>query len=86
MTHICPVCGYPGLAEPPYNEDGGGSFEICPSCGFEFGFDDQSEGISHDEYRARWLADGAPWFDPEQKPEDWNLQAQLANLDPQSGA
>src|SRR5436853_428601 len=56
---ICPVCGYDGLGEPPYNADGDGSYEICPSCGFEFGFDDHSEGVSHDEFRATWLAAGA---------------------------
>ena len=41
---MCPVCGFVGLAVSPYNEAGGGSFEICPCCGFEFGFDDDSEG------------------------------------------
>ncbi|MGH9136555.1 MAG: hypothetical protein ACRD0G_05840 [Acidimicrobiales bacterium] len=79
---ICPVCGYRGLAERPYNESGGGSFEICPCCGYEFGFDDDSEGTSHQEYRRRWLADGAPWFDPEQKPDGWDLEVQLRNAAP----
>lgn len=35
----CPVCGSPELIQPPYSEDGDGSFAMC-SCGFEFGFDD----------------------------------------------
>jgi len=82
MTWVCPVCGYPGLAEPPYGEDGAGSYEICPSCGFEFGFDDDSEGTSPEQHRRAWLARGAPWFDPEAKPDDWDLEAQLANLAP----
>jgi hypothetical protein len=30
--YLCPVCGYPGLYEPPWI-DVSGSFEICPSCG-----------------------------------------------------
>lgn len=78
---ICPVCGYAGLAEPPYNAKGGGSFEICPSCGFEYGFDDDSQGISHDAARATWLAGGADWFRPERRPDGWDLAAQLANID-----
>lgn len=78
--HTCPVCGFGGLLESPYNDAGGGSHEICPSCGFEFGFDDHSEGVSHEEYRARWLAEGAAWFDPDQRPEGWDLEEQLRNV------
>lgn len=77
--HLCPVCGYDGLLEPAYDEFGGGSFEICASCGFEYGYDDGSEGVTHEEYRNRWLADGAQWFDPETR-HDWDLTIQLARL------
>ena len=81
MEFMCPVCGFPGLTEPPYNADGGGSYEICPCCGFEFGFDDQSEGVTHEDFRATWVAAGAEWFDHEQKPAGWDLEAQLRNLE-----
>lgn len=37
--HSCPVCEYQGLDEPPYDSEGWGSFEICPQCGTEFGYD-----------------------------------------------
>lgn len=40
MKHTCPVCGFKGLAEPPYDHEGNHSHEICPCCGFQFGFDD----------------------------------------------
>lgn len=57
MGYDCPVCGYPDLEEPPYNEEGYGSFEICPNCGFQFGYDDggkfNTERIH--QYRHRWL-------------------------------
>ncbi len=78
--YMCPVCGFVGLVEPPYNEAGGASFEICSCCGFEYGFDDQSEGRSFEDYRRAWLADGAKWFDPDRRPADWYVEAQLANL------
>ena len=79
--HICPVCGFDGLREAPYNQDGQGSYEICPCCGFEYGFDDHSEGATHALYREKWIAAGASWFDAEERPEDWNLQTQLKNID-----
>lgn len=59
QSFTCPVCGYPGLTEPPYDQHGCASFDICPSCGIEFGYDDAKR--SHDELRAAWLAAGAPW-------------------------
>ena len=36
-NYICPVCGYDGLEEPPYDETGLGNYDICPCCGYEFG-------------------------------------------------
>tara|TARA_B100000614_G_C14374051_1_gene422668 strand:+ start:446 stop:640 length:195 start_codon:yes stop_codon:yes gene_type:complete len=35
MNYVCPVCDYPELTEEPYY-----SFEICPQCGIEFGYED----------------------------------------------
>jgi hypothetical protein len=59
--YLCPVCDYPKLSEPPRSEFGGGSFEICPSCGFQFGVNDDDEGISYETWRRRWEAAGMPW-------------------------
>lgn len=39
--YLCPVCGSPEFDEPPYNQDGLASFQMC-SCGFEFGYDDSN--------------------------------------------
>lgn len=81
MTYQCPVCGYPKLSEPPRTEDGG-SYEICPSCGFEFGVTDDDRGYTYEAWRARWIEAGMPWWstDIERVPEDWNPEAQLRNL------
>jgi len=59
--YLFPVCDYPKLSEPPRSEFGGGSFEICPSCGFQFGVNDDDEGISYETWRRRWEAAGMPW-------------------------
>jgi len=58
--HTCPVCGYPELDEPPRSSSGGGSDEICPSCGFQFGLDDEDGGIGYATWRERWIAAGMP--------------------------
>lgn len=40
MKYNCSVCGYNNLNFKPYYENGYASFQICPCCGFEFGYDD----------------------------------------------
>ena len=77
----CPVCGFPKLKDPARSASGGGSYEICPSCGFQFGVDDDDKGISHEEARAKWISDGHPWRSKGQKqPAKWNPEKQLASL------
>src|ERR1700739_159986 len=78
ITFTCVVCGYSGLSEPPYDQKGCASFEICPSCGTEFGYDDANR--SHEELRAAWLAAGAPWRSKAIRPRpDWDAEEQLQN-------
>ncbi len=80
MSHSCPVCAYPKLKEPPRSASGGGSYEICPSCGFQFGVDDDDKGITFSKWRNAWLKRGALWSSLGQKaPADWNGKAQAAS-------
>jgi len=73
--HSCPVCDYPGLLEPPRSPSGGGSYEICPSCGFQFGFDDDDKGITYTTARATWIAKGSPWTSKgTPQPRDWPVK------------
>lgn len=62
----CLVCGYKGLEEPPYDELGNSSFEICSCCGFQFGLDDEDRDYSKEElyksYREDWIKDGSKPF------------------------
>jgi hypothetical protein len=81
-TYTCPVCGYADLPWPPVDEDGDGLFEICPSCGFQFGVTDDDEGFTYESWRARWIDLGMPW-DPSgatPPPRDWNPAHQLEDL------
>jgi hypothetical protein len=79
MKHTCPVCGWPELRDPPRNEAGAASFEICPSCGFEFGYDDDAQGLTHEAARAGWIAGGMKWWSTSRlAPEGWDASQQLA--------
>src|ERR1700730_14788916 len=83
MRYDCPVCGYPDLTEPTRSH-GGGSYEICPSCGFQFGVSDDSDGISYDECRESWIDQGMPWNSKGIKPPmNWSPQHQLARVAPE---
>ena len=45
-SKICPVCGSPNLIEGSFDDFGCSTYEICPCCGFEFGFDDITKHLS----------------------------------------
>lgn len=75
-TYTCLVCRYPGLSEPPYS-DAGPSYEICPSCGFEYGVTDEDTGITPEQWRAEWIDRGAPWSSTSPRPDEWDGLAQL---------
>jgi len=77
----CPVCGYPDLTEPPRRVGGGGSYEFCPCCDFEFGVTDEDLGISDEEWRKKWVSEGMRWHSrSRQPPNDWNPVEQLHRL------
>lgn len=73
VRHICPVCGYDQLEDPPRNHN------ICNSCGTQFGYDDST--TSHEELRRRWVEEGMNWWsiytDP---PRNWDPVTQLMNV------
>jgi hypothetical protein len=81
----CPVCGYPELQEPPRAPAGGGSYEICPSCGFQFGVDDDDKGLTFEEARERWIAGGMKWTSSGRtEPKGWDAKSQVEALARQS--
>jgi NAD(P)-dependent dehydrogenase (short-subunit alcohol dehydrogenase family) len=87
MSHVCPVCGFPELTEPPRGLSGGGSHEICPSCGFEHGVDDDDKGRSYTSARDAWKCAGMKWAAKGRpQPKAWKPEAQHASVTPKEGA
>jgi hypothetical protein len=83
LQHLCPVCGYPGLRDAPHHSDDEGSFsyEICPCCGFEFGFTDVAEGIMPAAYRGVWVRQGMKWYSSSSPcPPDWDGITQVMSI------
>jgi len=78
MSYMCPVCGYPALKENPVNLSP--SFEICRSCGFEFGISDDDLGFTFDQWRQKWIAEGMPWSSINKLPHGWDPRKQLLNI------
>jgi hypothetical protein len=56
-----------GSPKPAWVKGVGGSFEICPSRGIQFGYTDAAGGDPDRrvalwrEWREAWVADGTPW-------------------------
>jgi len=66
---LCPVCAFEMV-------DGPRSFNICPSCGTEFGLHDENATIG--ELRAWWLSTGPRWHSTViRQPVGWNPTMQL---------
>ena len=81
MSYICPVCNYPNLQERPRGETTGGSYEICPSCGFQFGVTDEDLGFTYEVWRQDWITKGMPWNGIGiESPDGWNPDEQLKGL------
>ncbi|PWE39732.1 hypothetical protein C9I49_25505 [Pseudomonas prosekii] len=78
QTYVCPVCRYPDLDEPAYDSFGCASYNICPCCGTEFGYDDST--TAHSDLRGKWVSEGMQWWSKHQlKPNDWDPVRQLKN-------
>ena len=78
MKYICPVCGYPELKRDPHYI---ASFEICPSCNFQFRVDDDDKGFTYAQWRKEWIEAEMRWNEGNSKPpEGWNPVEQLENL------
>lgn len=78
QTYVCPVCRYPDLDEPAYDSFGCASYNICPCCGTEFGYDDST--TAHSDLRRKWVSEGMQWWSKHRlEPNDWDPVWQLEN-------
>ena len=83
MVKICPVCGYDKLDLIPYDEFGYPSYEICSCCGYEYGYTDSHDNETFENYRNKWLKEGAIFMFEEYIPCVWNkevLNKQMNNI------
>jgi hypothetical protein len=80
-SHTCPVCGFDHLKEAPRSASGGGSLEICPACGFQFGVSDDDDGLTYDEWREDWITRGMEWSSLGIKqPHSWKPESLLKSV------
>jgi hypothetical protein len=76
----CRVCGNKYSDFQPWGDDGKTpSFALCNCCGTQFGYED-CELSSIRKMRSDWIANGARWFEPNEKPLDWSLEKSLENI------
>jgi len=77
----CPSCGYCYLKLPPHRNPGGASYEICPCCGIQFGYDDDDRGITYAQWLEDWIVKGMPWFSKSiPPPKGWVPEDQLSQM------
>jgi hypothetical protein len=70
----CPICGF--RFDHPIVD-----FDICPSCGTEFGIDTVDHTVK--ELRDIWIANGLTWQSGvDLPPKNWNAYSQLMAIIP----
>ena len=75
----CRVCGLDYDQSPWGPADDSPDYTTCHCRGVEFGYEDYTPDSAR-QYRAGWLADGASWFYPNVKPDNWQLPQQLRQV------
>ena len=54
----CPACEQMVLDELAWSDQRSASFEICPSCGIQFGYDDANPDSRELVWRENWIRNG----------------------------
>ncbi len=84
MDTLCPVCGL--LLDDPTWAEGLPSFEICPCCGTQYGYDDCCGGDAaarpawYRQARQAWVARGMRWWSSGKPPNRWDAVSQLSRV------
>lgn len=78
----CPVCGHPAI--DVLDNFKCATFEICPCCGVESGYEFGTEvTLKHlEKLRYRWFVEqgGQWWSTAIPAPADWNARIQMEKL------
>lgn len=75
----CRVCGFEDREFPAWFGAGGGSFDFCACCGVQHGYGDGLPAAAR-RWRQQWMDGGCLWNDASARPENWDMQRQLANI------
>lgn len=79
MSTRCHICGL-DQGEPPWGESGRDpTWNICPCCGCEYGYEDHLEsGVIRQ--RRRWLESGGEWWLEHDRPAGWSFEEQVRQI------
>ena|SRR5271156_1816129 len=86
--YICRVCGLDLQSLPqhlaltnrePFHQDGYSTFNICPCCDSESGYEDSSLESTR-KARQDWVERGYSWFDRRFKPLNWDPSIQQKQI------
>lgn len=92
--YICAVCGnIASVMRHTKPESALETGEICPCCGFHYGYDDMNASAEYSKdatpldiikiYRSQWIKDGMKWWSINPlrpKPPNWDPLQQLKNI------
>lgn len=79
VSLCCRVCGYE-MDDPPWGGDGRTpTFEMCPCCGVEFGYQDHTPASTR-LYREKWIKSGYKWDLERERPQNWDVAEQLQQV------
>lgn len=88
QQYVCRVCGLDLQSIPeylatvdnePFYQDGYPTFNICPCCNSESGYEDTSV-VNAQRARQYWIEGGQLWSQPQFRPPDWGQAAQSRQI------
>jgi hypothetical protein len=76
----CRVCGFEFESDVwGGDENTSFSYDICECCACEAGVNDFSLEVVR-SYRKKWIAEGCFWFQPNARPQNWNMDEQFSKI------
>ena len=79
IIDFCNICGYRPEAAPWGDAGKDPSFEFCPCCKVEWGYQD-SNPVAIGRFRTLWLQKGAPWSERRVEHDGLSTNERLAHI------